>query len=128
MTEYELLQLQATYEEALGTNIMNYISILSGYLLASYFLGNKISKAQFVILTLTYSVIMLLTASATVINFSEVFAIEIKLQEISRTFPSQKITQTGIETEIVRYIIATTQALTFLGSIYFSLISRRSEV
>ncbi len=81
MTEYELLQLQATYEEALGTNIMNYISILSGYLLASYFLGNKISKAQFVILTLTYSVIMLLTASATVINFSEVFAIEIKLQD-----------------------------------------------
>jgi hypothetical protein len=36
-TEYEMLRIQAMYVDTLGGNIVNFISISAGYLLASYF-------------------------------------------------------------------------------------------
>ena len=52
MNEYEILDIQSAYVAALGVDIMNFISILSGYLLASYFLGAKLKISQFIVLTL----------------------------------------------------------------------------
>jgi hypothetical protein len=53
MTEIELLQLQSDYGEAFATTVMNFISILSGFLLANHFLGSKINNTQFIIMLLT---------------------------------------------------------------------------
>ena len=72
MTEYEILQIQAMYVDTLNSNFMNFISILSGYLLASYFLGIKITISQFVILTVAYIFIMATNTFAIIITYNQV--------------------------------------------------------
>ena len=90
MTEYEILDLQATYVAALGSDIMNFISILSGYLLASYFLGDKLRFSQFVILTLSYTIIMLMVIASIVTDYDEIRAAESVLENMSRKWETQK--------------------------------------
>ena len=124
MTEYEILDLQATYVAALGTDIMNFISILSGYLRASYFLGAKLRVSQFVILTLTYSTIMLVVMAAIITDYDELLAAESVLKNMERTWETQK-TFPG---EAIKYVVIGAQFAVLLGSIYFAVIARvRSE-
>jgi hypothetical protein len=124
MTEYEILDLQATYVAALGTDIMNFISILSGYLLASYFLGAKLRVSQFTVLTLTYSIIMLVVMAAIITDYGEIQAAESFLLNVERTWETQKV----FPTEAAKYSVIGAQIFVFLGSIYFAIVSRaRSE-
>ena len=64
MTEYELINLYYVANEQIASYAMNFVSILSGYLLATYFLGNKINSTQYYILTLSYLAVMLATVMA----------------------------------------------------------------
>jgi len=124
MTEYEMLDLQATYVAALGTDIMNFISILSAYLLASYFLGAKLRLSQFIIFTITYSIIMLVVMAAIITDYREVLAAEAVLQNLERTWETQKT----FPAEAVLYVVMGAQFVVFLGSIYFAVMTRvRSE-
>ena len=41
MTEYEIIQNYYACTDIMATYVINFVSILSGYLLATYFLGKK---------------------------------------------------------------------------------------
>ena len=120
MTEYELLQLQESYDESIATYIMNFISILSGYLLANHFLGSRISTAQFIIMTATYTFAMGLTTSATFNALEKYHLAERALNELDRTWAS---TVEGASYLVWPLMIAL--VITYFGSLYFSLASRR---
>lgn len=119
MTEYELLELQNTYLEAFAAYVMNFISIVSGFLLANHFLGRKITSAQFYVMTLAYTYVILITIvgcyNAT-INFN---LVEQTLGEMDRTFP----TTYGEDIFSIPQTIA--MIMTFFGSLYFAHTSRK---
>jgi hypothetical protein len=117
MTEYEILDLQASYVAALGADIMNFISIMSGYLLASYFLGSKLRLSQFIVLTLTYSIIMLVVMGSIMTDYAEIQATESVLQGMGRSWETQKVFS-------VKYAVLGSHIIVFLGSIYFAVMSR----
>ena len=124
MSEYEILDLQASYVAALGTDIMNFISILSGYLLASYFLGDKLRLSQFVVLTATYSIIMLIVIASIATDYEEIRAAESALEDMKRTWETRKPFPSKEGTDVLKYSVIGASVLIFLGSIYFSIVSR----
>ena len=124
MTEYEILQIQAMYVDTLNSNFMNFISILSGYLLASYFLGIKITISQFVILTVAYIFIMATNTFAIIITYNQIFETEIALLELGRTWESQ-YSLSGINNGLaIKYPAAILQVAIIIGSVYFAIKSR----
>jgi hypothetical protein len=124
MTEYEILQIQAMYVDTLNSNFMNFISILSGYLLASYFLGIKITFSQFVILTVAYIFIMATNTFAIIITYNQIFETEIALLELGRTWDSQ-YSLSGINDGLaIKYPAAILQIAIIIGSVYFAIKSR----
>jgi hypothetical protein len=122
VTEYELLQLQASYDEAIATYIMNFISILSGYLLANHFLGSRINTSQFVIMTITYTFVMCLTTLATYNAIEQYHLAERTLNELDRSWVS-----TVDRGSYLMLPLAIALVITYLGSLYFSLTSRRQH-
>lgn len=123
MTEYEILQIQAMYVDTLGSNIMNFISILSGYLLASYYLGAKLNISQFVVLTLTYIVVMTTVIFSVTTTYDQIWETELALQELGRTWESKYLPSTG-DALAIKYPVAISQIAALMGSIYFAVVSR----
>jgi hypothetical protein len=119
MTEFELLQLQISYNEAIASYTMNFVSILSGYLLANHFLGHKITRMQFIIMTLTYSFVMLLTTAAVYQAVQEWFLAEQILSKIDRSWESVDRDGTLAIPMVVSLLI------TYCGSLYFAFTSRK---
>jgi hypothetical protein len=124
MTEYEILQIQAMYVDTLNSNFMNFISILSGYLLACYFLGGKIKLSQFLILTIAYTFIMITNTFAVIITYNQIFETEVALQELGRTWESQYSLSNIDDGLAVKYPAALLQIAIVIGSIYFAIMSR----
>ena len=124
MTEYEILQIQAMYVDTLNSNFMNFISILSGYLLACYFLGGKIKLSQFLILTLAYAFIMMTNTFAVIITYNQIFETEVALQELGRTWESQYSLSNIDDGLAIKYPAALSQIVILIGSIYFAIMSR----
>ena len=124
MTEYEILQIQAMYVDTLNSNFMNFISILSGYLLACYFLGGKIKLSQFLILTIAYTFIMITNTFAVIITYNQIFETEVALQELGRTWESQYSLSNIDDGLAVKYPAALLQISMVVGSIYFAIMSR----
>jgi len=120
MSEFELLTLQLYYKELVSSNIMNFISILSGFLLANHFLGQKINTIQFTIMLLTYTVVMLVTGVGIQDAIAELYSAERALAEMSRTWSTN---QTGEQT----LPINVTLILTYIGSIYFAFTTRKQQ-
>ena len=124
MPEYEILQIQAMYVDTLNSNFMNFISILSGYLLACYFLGGKIKLSQFLILTLAYAFIMMTNTFAVIITYNQIFETEVALQELGRTWESQYSLSNIDDGLAIKYPAALSQIVILIGSIYFAIMSR----
>jgi hypothetical protein len=124
MTEYEILQIQAMYVDTLNSNFMNFISILSGYLLACYFLGGKIKLSQFLILTLAYAFIMMTNTFAVITTYNQIFETEVALQELGRTWESQYSLSNIDDGLAIKYPAALSQIVILIGSIYFAIMSR----
>jgi hypothetical protein len=124
MTEYEILQIQAMYVDTLNSNFMNFISILSGYLLACYFLGGKIKLSQFLILTLAYTFIMITNTFSVIITYNQLFETEVALQELGRTWESQYSLSNIDDGLAIKYPAALAQIVILIGSIYFAIMSR----
>lgn len=114
------MPLQLYYKDLVASNVMNFISILSGFFLANHFLGYKINIAQFIIMILTYTVVMLVTAIGTQDAIEELYSAEIALTEMKRTWVSN-------QTEDYSVTINITFFLTYLGSIYFALTARKQQ-
>ena len=124
MTEYEILQIQAMYVDTLNSNFMNFISILSGYLLACYFLGKKITLSQFVILTVAYTFIMLTNPFAVIVTYNQIFETEVALLEVGRTWETQYSLSNIDDGLAIKYPAAMLQIAILIGSIYFAIKSR----
>ena len=122
MTEYELLQLQAAYDEAIATYIMNFISILSGYLLANHFLGLRITKAQFLIMTATYTFVMALTSLAAYNAIEQYHLAEDTLAGLNRSWDSSYGRARSLAVPLLMALF-----ITYIGSIYFSITSRKQN-
>jgi hypothetical protein len=121
MSEKDLIDLFYAANELLSAYVMNFISIMSGYLLATYFLGSKLSKFQFAILTTSYTIVMLITITAI---YSRLAEIEFIISDLdSMEIPSSPYYYMP-ETEIV--LIPAHFAI-LAGSIYFGFSARRKN-
>jgi len=121
MTEFELQTLKVYFNEATASYIMNFISILSGYVLANHILGTKITRTQFTIFTFAYSIIMIVIILAVYTSTREWYSAEEALNKINRTWASQ-FTIGGASMAIIS---TTTLFVTYLGSLYFALTTRK---
>ena len=54
MSEYEILDLVASNGESLSSSFSVYLSLMSAYLAVGYLVGAKLSKAQFICLSLLF--------------------------------------------------------------------------
>ena len=123
MTEYELLDIYYTANDSLATYIMNFVSILSGYLLATYFLGKRITKSQFLILTFSYLAIMIITIQGIYARGIEIISIVRKLDSAELDWWMSFNTQASS-----MVILLCAHLLILAGSLYFGFLSvRKSE-
>ena len=119
MSEYELTNLYCVCAEALTTYIMNFITILSGYLLASHYLGNKLNTLQFWIMTMVYALAIGVTVGATYTKMTEMIIIEDLI-----TAMDGFLTPTIGTVYQYRLVVSSAYLLAFIGSIYFAFKSR----
>ncbi len=122
MTEYELLDIYYTTNDSLATYIMNFVSILSGYLLATYFLGKGITKSQFLILTLSYLAIMIITMQGIYSRGIEIISIIGKMDtaELGWWISFQTQSESMV-------ILLCAHFLILAGSLYFGYLSVRKR-
>lgn len=123
MSEYELLDIYYTANDHLATYIMNFVSIMSGYLLATYFLGARLSRTQFLILTLSYLVVMTVTIQGIYARAVELIGIVDQVYSLELEWWSSFHTERTSMT-----ILIGAHLLTLAGSIYFGYSSvKKSE-
>lgn len=122
MSEYELLDIYYTANDSLAVYIMNFVSILSGYLLATYFLGRKISASQFSILTLSYLAIMGITIQGIYVRVIELISITDEIDGLEMSWWMSYRTET--ESAV---ILLSAHLLILAGSLYFGYSSTRKS-
>ena len=114
MSEYELLDIYNSTGNSLAMYIMNFVSILSGYLLATYFLGARLSKIQFSILTFAYLAVMGITILGIFVKGLELGAITSEIDSLELewwiSFPAEAWAMV---------VIMGAHVLTLFGSLYF---------
>jgi hypothetical protein len=121
MTEFELLELQSAYGAQFAATVMNFISILSGFLLANHFLGSKINNAQFTIMLLMYTIVMLVTGSGMYVQILDFDSTEHVLAAIDRSWPSNQVTG-GLN-----IVVPITLLVTYIGSLLFAFTARKHQ-
>ena len=114
MSEYELLDIYYTANDSLAAYIMNFVSILSGYLLATYFLGKRITKSQFLILTLSYLAIKGITIMGIYVRNLELIGITSQIDSLEMDWWMSF----RAETESMA-ILMCAHMLILAGSLYF---------
>ena len=121
MSEKDLIELFYAANELLSTYVMNFISIMSGYLLATYFLGSKLSKFQFAILTTSYIIIMLITIAAIHSRLAEIEFIISGLHGMEiPSSPYYYMPATAI-------VLIPAHVAILAGSVYFGFSTRRAN-
>ncbi len=65
MTEYEYAELIATYSSNTGTFFATFLTVLSGYLIAAFVVGSRLSPIQVTILNTGYVVSVIISVWAT---------------------------------------------------------------
>lgn len=121
MTEYELIQVQHLNIELVSNCLINFVSIMSGYLLANYILGNKLSAVQFAILTMVYTAAMAMIIIANYNGFMEWFSAEQVLLTMDRTWPALHRGGNVVVPVSFTYLAA------YFGSLYFAYTTRRQS-
>ena len=64
LSNYELLDLVATYAGEAGSHFMNFVTIFSAYIVAGYMLAERISKPTLILFSALYTAVVLMPASA----------------------------------------------------------------
>ena len=116
MTEYEIIQNYYACADLMASYVINFMSILSGYLLATYFLGKKITGVQFLILTLSYLFVMVVTIFAIYMRIKETFYLAAQLDGLESA-------PIYVADSVAAFFILSAHVLILLGSIYFSVMS-----
>jgi len=123
MSEYELLDLYYTANDLMADYIMNFVSILSGYLLATHFLGSRITRIQFLILTLSYLAVMGITVQGIYVRGIELISITSEMNNLDLGWWTSFRTEAGS-----MVILMGAHLLILAGSLYFGYSSvRKSE-
>ena len=118
MTEYELINLFYVCNEAITTLIMNFVAILSGYLIASHYLGRQITIIQFIIMTTVYSISMLITIYAAYERMQEAVMLTNAIREV------EGLWEPDFQQNSANVIVLSAFFLSFVGSVYFAFASR----
>ena len=121
MTEYELINLFYVSNEAITTLIMNFVSILSGYLIASHYLGRKITIGQFSIMTAVYMITMFITIYAAYERMQEASMYINAIREVKGLW------EPSMQDDTANVVVLGAFFLSFIGSIYFALKSRATK-
>ena len=75
MSSYEMMDLSLGFREAMTSDVMNFISVVSAYLIVSYLAGAKLSRFQTSVITVLYTAMLTLIIYGTTVaalNFMEV--------------------------------------------------------
>lgn len=83
MTPYELNDSYVSRESLLMTALVMYLTLMSGFLVAIYVVGRKLTKFQLVALCVTYYAWAITHLSAIKTYGLEIIVLRIKIQEIS---------------------------------------------
>jgi hypothetical protein len=62
LSNYELLDLLATYSTASGEHFMNFMTIFSAYLVAGYLVAGRLHRAALIALSVLYAAVVLVIA------------------------------------------------------------------
>lgn len=110
MSEFELLQMFEVYAAKSIGVYMNYITMLSGYLIASYFIAKNLTKLQFSILNVVYTAVAILTLLTfnRAIYQSEVVFSKLSESETTLVFQNPIVSLGNVSslTIIVMYIVS----------------------
>ncbi|MEQ9006415.1 MAG: hypothetical protein RLP12_00920 [Ekhidna sp.] len=110
MSEFELLQLLEVYSAKSIVVYMNYITLLSGYLIASYFIVKNLTKLQFSIMNLVYTAVAALTLLTFDRAINQADVVSAKLLESGATLvfqnPIVHLGNVSLVTIVVMYIVS----------------------
>lgn len=131
MTQFELLQLHNMYTSTGMDQFMNYVTILSGYLAASYFAGKKLKLLQFCLTSATYSLFMFISISNEVLAAQQGASIlELILED--EMSPLTVLVREGkmLEPSAIinfTYVMAAAMYIVFIGSLVFAYSMRKRD-
>jgi hypothetical protein len=121
MTTYEMLDLAQSNFSTSAAYLSIYIALLSGYLVAAYMVGSRLSKAQFLLANSVYLVIQVLSIF-TIYNFNKSAN-----SWVSRGRPDTNISGEGALVPYISEIVAIVLFFTMLLSAWFMWKSRNVE-
>ena len=114
MTEFELAQLVDMYLTHSTNASVNYATILSGYLVANYFVGRKLSSLQFWIMSTAYSIFILATVSQVFGNIDGANRVLEQLHELNGVLPVSE------PNPILNYLMTIVMLAVFMASLLFA--------
>jgi hypothetical protein len=121
LSNYELLDLLATYSTASGDHFMNFMTIFSAYLVAGYLVAAKLSRTALTFLSVLYAAVVLVIAVG---NYATLAASYDLAKEISsRSVPLGPDISAAVRilssSALIKYSNAALQFLACLGSLIF---------
>ena len=112
MTEYELLDLVGTWKADTVSLATSSVSILFAYILVAYFVGAKLTRAQYVIVT----ILMLWHCSINLFQIQVNQQSLIEYHELIRPEWADKAVRNGM---IMRWVIGTGGVMSILAALFF---------
>ena len=89
LSNYELIDLALSYREAMTGDVMNYVSLLTAYLIVSYLVGSKLTRSQVTIITTLYSAIIAMVIYGTIATATTFVAVNAQLLDTAPSFLPQ---------------------------------------
>lgn len=121
MTEFEMLALLNNYYDSISSTFINFISVLSGYLIANYFVASKLTTFQYWLMNLVYTT---LNALFIYLEFEILTRWWLMQEELIRAGPSVDMPEVGY---LAVFSLLLIMILIFAGSLVFSLSCRRAS-
>ena len=112
MTESEIIQNYYICMDLMATYVINFVTILSGYLLATHFLGDRMTWVQFSTLTLSYLFVMVVTIVSINLRIEEAHY----LVSLLKNFDSSSV---YLVSSTAAFAMLSAHILILLGSMYF---------
>ena len=132
LSNYELLDLVATYAGEAGSHFMNFVTIFTAYIVAGYMLADRISISTLVLFTALYSAVVLMPASASFMVLLVAIDLGAELGNrqavLGENVPVVVSFMSGTSGLFLKYSNPILQLLAYIGSITFVFRSRIKKV
>ena len=122
MTEFELLQLIDSYRALIIEIFALFVTMFSAYLIASYYIVRKLSRPQFLILNLGYSLVAFGTISSELGAYGLLIDAMNQLASMETTLPVQTLGNNSWAYAVI------CMTLMFLSSFIFSYGCRKGDI